>query len=171
MSDPDYEAHYKPPESALDGHAAGAAAATTAGPLRVLWAAVAGFLVDVIGTQLLGTVLAVVQAILAPASEPPFMDFSNWMQSFANPWTVASFAMGTLMSVLAGWLAVGIARGRAWPAYIVLLVLYLGYSLWQQLSSGESDVDWATFTQVLSLNLLAPGVGVWLRARRGRKTN
>ena len=77
MSDPDYEAHYKPPESALDAHAAGNAAAKTAGPVRVLLAAIAGFLVDVVGTQVLGIVQAVVQAIIAPASEAPFMDFSN----------------------------------------------------------------------------------------------
>ncbi len=170
MSDPDYEAHYKPPESELDAHAAGNAAATTAGPVRVLLAAIAGFLVDVFGTQVLDIVLAVVQAIVAPASEAPFMDFSNWTQSFANPWTVVSFGLGTLMSVLGGWLAASIARRRAWPVYGVLVVLYVCYSLWQQMSSGEVEVDWSTFTQVMCLNLLAPGVGVLLRTRRGRKT-
>ena len=174
MSDPDYEAHYKPPDAVLDGHSRGNPS-LPAGPVRVLLAAVTGFLVDVIGTQVLGIVLAVLRTVVAPTTPPPFMDFANWAGSLTNPWTVAAFALGTLMSVLAGWLGATIARQRAWPMYYVLLVLYLGYSIFgystfsysagQELSSVELGIDWLTFIQVLFLNLAAPGVGVLLRVR------
>ena len=169
MSDPDYAAHYKPPDAVLDGHSRGNES-LPAGPVRVLVAAVTGFLVDVIGTQVLGIVLAVLQTVVAPTTPPPFMDFANWTGSLTNPWTVAAFALGTLMSVLAGWLGATIARQRAWLMYYVLLVLYLGYSTFsysagQELSSVELGIDWLTFIQVLFLNLAAPGVGVLLRVR------
>ena len=99
MSDPDYEARYKPPDAVLDGHSRGNGS-LPAGPVRVLLAAVTGFLVDVIGTQVLGIVLAVLQTVVAPTTPPPFMDFANWTGSLTNPWTLAAFALGMLLFLI-----------------------------------------------------------------------
>ena len=164
MSGPDYEAHYKPPDTVLARNVDGSPVrAAPAGVVRVLLAALAGFLVDVIGTDVPDAVRFVVQALLAPTSSPPSMDFSNWAVSLSNPWTVADLVMGTLMSVFGGWLGAVIARGRAWQMYGVLLVLYFGYSLWRVMSSGTFSTDVPVFLQVLLLNSLAPCIGVLLR--------
>lgn len=163
MNEPAGEPHYRPPGAALETEAP----RRRAGLPRAVVAALIGFGLDVLGTQLLGMMLIYAFFALVPVGDFLPMNFYDWAGSLQNPWAIADLAVSTGMSVLGGYIAARIAHGREGVAFGLLAFLHVFWSVspGEDLSALLAGIDGSVLLQITALNWGATLLGMWLRRR------
>ena len=121
------DANYTPPNAAVDDPPR-----TPARLWRQMLAIALAFIVDVIGTEVLGAALGNTYVQLAGGvSRGTLERFAEDVSTYDNPWGIANFIIGSGMSVLGGYLCVKLAWQREWRCVAWLCVVHVGYSFWR----------------------------------------